>query len=85
MENIINPCKSGLLFSGAAYAQLFLKVMRQNAEKLQEDSSENYPELTIVSRPESTKREERPELRALGWEPRRQRLAILRSTHTASN
>ena len=59
--------------------------MRQNAEKLQEDSADNYPKLTIVDRPESKKRDERPELRALGWEPRQQRLAILRSTHTPNS
>ena len=59
--------------------------MRQNAEKLREDSSDSYPELTIVGRPEIKKRDERPELRALGWEPRQQRLAILRSTHTPAS
>lgn len=73
------------MFSGACYAQLNLKVMRQNAETLREENSQTYPELTVVARPENKKREERPELRALGWEPRQQRLAILRSTHTPHN
>jgi len=60
--------------------------MRQNAEKLREDDSDAYPELTIVGRTQSTrKRDDRPELLALGWEPRQQRLAILRSTHTPGN
>jgi hypothetical protein len=60
--------------------------MRQNAEKLQTDEFEDYPHLTVVgsSHTEKKRSSDRPELLALGWEPRARRLAHLRSaSHTA--
>jgi len=60
----------------------FCYSMRQNAEKSPAESLDSYPELTIVDAMESEKKRDngaRPELIVLGWEPRKQRLASLRS------
>lgn len=56
--------------------------MRQNAEKLAVESLETFPQLTIVQVSEGEEHRSsqlRPELLALGWEPRARRLAALRS------
>jgi hypothetical protein len=56
--------------------------MRQNVQHIRVDDMESFPELTIVGSSEMDKKhsgEDRPELLVLGWEPRQQRLARLRS------
>ncbi|HWD19253.1 MAG TPA: hypothetical protein VHB20_08230 [Verrucomicrobiae bacterium] len=57
--------------------------MRQNADNSPAENLESYPELRIVDALESDRRRDeagsRPELIVLGWEPRKQRLALLRS------
>ena len=67
-----------------ALSLLFVRqLMRHNAEKMRvEDFDDAYPDLRIVEKKADHRKTEqkiRPETMVLGWEPRRQRLASLRS------
>ena len=56
--------------------------MKHNSDKSPAEDLEGYPELRVVELADSDKKTDsasRPELAILGWEPRKQRLACLRS------
>jgi hypothetical protein len=61
--------------------------MRQNAEKIEADDLEDFPQLTVVgsSHTEKKRSDVRPELQSLGWEPRQRRLARLRSASSTQS